>query len=123
MYPYLLKHPLTYSFDKIIDRRGTDSSRWDQYPSSDVLPLSVADMDFAIAPEIQEALIKRIEHGILGYSTQGNLVEKIQDYLKKEYQWSVKAEDILICSGVVPSLYMIPRSLMDQNDPQQNLME
>ena len=107
---------MTYSFDKIIDRRGTNSSRWDQYPSSDVLPLSVADMDFAIAPEIQEALIKRIEHGILGYSTQGNLVDKIQDYLKKEYQWSVKAEDILICSGVVPSLYMIPRSLMDQND-------
>ena len=107
---------MTYSFDKIIERRGTNSSRWDQYPSADVLPLSVADMDFAVAPEIQEALIKRIEHGILGYTTQGQLVEQIQDYLRKEYQWAVKEEDILICSGVVPSLYMIPRSLMGPDD-------
>ena len=48
---------MTYSFDKIIDRRNTNSSRWDQYQSSDILPLSIADMDFAIAPEIQAALI------------------------------------------------------------------
>ncbi|MEY4625174.1 MAG: hypothetical protein RL061_699, partial [Pseudomonadota bacterium] len=80
---------MTYSFDKIIDRRNTYSSRWDQYQSTDILPLSVADMDFAIAPEIQAALVKRIEHGILGYSHEGNLTEKIQAYLKEEFSWSV----------------------------------
>lgn len=107
---------MPYSFDTIINRHNTDSSRWDQYKAADILPLSVADMDFAIAPEIQDALTKRIEHGILGYTHQGLLAEKIQDYLKKEYQWSVNAEDILICNGVVPSLYMVPRSLMESND-------
>ena len=107
---------MTYSFDKIIDRRNTNSSRWDQYESSDILPLSVADMDFAIAPEIQTALVKRIEHGILGYSHQGDLTEKIQAYLKKEFQWSVDQEDILVCAGVVPSLYMIPKVLMNHDD-------
>ena len=107
---------MTYSFDKAIDRRNTNSSRWDQYQSTDILPLSVADMDFAIAPEIQAALVKRIEHGILGYTTQGNLTEKIQAYLKKEFTWAVNQEDILICSGVVPSLYMIPKVLMGDDD-------
>ena len=107
---------MTYSFDKAIDRRNTNSSRWDQYQSTDILPLSVADMDFAIAPEIQAALVKRIEHGILGYTTQGNLTEKIQAYLKKEFAWAVNQEDILICSGVVPSLYMIPKVLMGDDD-------
>jgi len=107
---------MTYSFDKIIDRRNTNSSRWDQYQSTDILPLSVADMDFAIAPEIQAALVKRIEHGILGYSHEGNLTEKIQAYLKEEFSWSVNREDILICAGVVPSLYMMPKVLMDHDD-------
>jgi bifunctional pyridoxal-dependent enzyme with beta-cystathionase and maltose regulon repressor activities len=81
---------MTYSFDKVIDRRNTNSSRWDQYQSTDILPLSVADMDFAIAPEIQAALVKRIEHGILGYTTQGNLTEKIQAYLKNFLGLSIK---------------------------------
>ena len=58
-------HTMTYNFDQCPDRRGTESVKWDLYPGT--LPLWVADMDFKVAPEIQEALQKRLEHGVFGY--------------------------------------------------------
>ena len=54
-----------YNFDEIIDRRNSESVKWDLYPGT--LPMWVADMDFRIAPEIQEALQKRLDHGVFGY--------------------------------------------------------
>ena len=54
-----------YNFDEIVDRRGTESVKWDLDPG--VLPMWVADMDFRIAPEIQEALQRRLDHGVFVY--------------------------------------------------------
>ena len=56
---------MTYNFDQCPDRRGTESVKWDLYPGT--LPMWVADMDFAVAPEIREALQKRLDHGVFGY--------------------------------------------------------
>jgi len=58
---------MQYDFDKIIDRQGTNALKWEIYPK-DVLPLWVADMDFAVAPPIIEQIKKRLEHPIFGYS-------------------------------------------------------
>ena len=57
---------MKFDFDKVIDRRGTGSLKWD-VPENE-LPMWVADMDFQTAPCIREALSARVEHGIFGYS-------------------------------------------------------
>jgi len=57
-----------FDFDKIIPRRGTNSYKWDEPNDADVLPMWVADMDFPTAPCIINALKKRVEHGIFGYT-------------------------------------------------------
>ena len=59
---------MNYSFDELITRRGSGSVKWDEMPSDDVLPLWVADMDFRAAPCIMDALRRRVEHGVLGYT-------------------------------------------------------
>ena len=58
---------MKYDFDKTIDRRGTNSYKWDSAPEG-VLPMWVADMDFRTAPAIIDALQKRVAHGIFGYT-------------------------------------------------------
>jgi len=58
---------MVYDFDALTNRRGTNSMKWD-VPEQE-LPMWVADMDFETAPEIREALKKRVEHGIFGYTT------------------------------------------------------
>ena len=55
-------------FDNVVERRGTDSSKWGKYDGVDVLPFWVADMDFRAPPFIREALQQRLDHGIFGYS-------------------------------------------------------
>ena len=58
---------MSHDFDKLTDRRGSNSLKWDITERE--LPMWVADMDFETAPEITEALKKRAEHGIFGYTT------------------------------------------------------
>lgn len=74
-----------YDFNKIIDRRNTDCLKYDfaiqRGRPADVLPFWVADMDFPIAREIKETLIKRCEHGIFGYS------EATDGYFKALHAW------------------------------------
>ena len=59
----------TFDFDRIIDRRDGDSIKWNRYAGRDVLPMWVADMDFAAAPAVLDALHRRIDHGVFGYSS------------------------------------------------------
>ena len=57
-----------YNFDEIIDRRGTSCNKWEYNIPEDVIPMWVADMDFETVPEVQEALVQRVAHGVYGYS-------------------------------------------------------
>ena len=57
-----------YNFDEIIDRRGTSCNKWEYNVPEDVVPMWVADMDFAAAPEIREAMQKRLDHPVYGYN-------------------------------------------------------
>ena len=59
---------MKYNFDEIIDRRGTNSYKWDLVKEEGVIPMWVADMDFQTAPCVIEALQKRVAHGIFGYT-------------------------------------------------------
>ena len=104
---------MTTSFDQIIDRSQTQSVRWSSHPK-EVIPLWVADMDFACPPCIQDALHQRIEHGIYGYTKASEHVrEAIIAYLQRRYQWQILPEWLVFLPSVVTGLYLIPSLLSD----------
>lgn len=92
---------MKYNFDLILDRRASDSIKWNLF-EEDVLPLWVADMDFLSPPEVLDALRKRIDHGVFGYSKiQDKTKSAVQNWLLSRHGWKVQVEDILIIPGVV----------------------
>jgi cysteine-S-conjugate beta-lyase len=95
---------MKYDFDKVIERKGTDSLKWTKY-GDDVIPLWVADMDFPSAEPILQALHHRIDHGIYGYTrpTQ-ELRDVVRRRLKTPYGWTIEDEDIIFLPGLVVGL-------------------
>jgi cystathionine beta-lyase len=78
---------MTFDFDQVFDRHNTGSTKWSRYPA-DVLPMWVADMDFAAPPVIIQALQKRLEHPMVGYSVASDdLREAIVADLWNKYAW------------------------------------
>lgn len=95
---------MKYDFDQVIERRGTDSNKWQRY-GDDVVPLWVADMDFVSADPIIHALHQRIDHGIFGYTRPTQELRRvIQERLKRLYRWEIREEDILFLPGLVSGL-------------------
>lgn len=110
-HPCLTERFMTYSFDTIFDRRKTESVKWNLFPK-DVLPLWVADMDFAVPPVVTEALSQRIAHPIYGYpKVQEGLIAAIQAHLQRKYEWQVDAEHFLFLPGVVISFNLATQAL------------
>jgi len=109
--------PSGFSFDTPIDRRGTSSSKWDKYGDRDVIPMWVADMDFACAPPIVEALRRRVDHGIYGYSQPpATLVDATLGYLEREHGWKVEPEWIVWLPGLVVGLNVVARAFGHEGD-------
>jgi len=95
---------MKYDFDHVIERKGTDSIKWQRY-GNDVLPLWVADMDFVSPEPVIRALHERVDHRVFGYTTAGeDLVRVIQERLRRLYAWEVPAEHIIFVPGVVTGL-------------------
>ena len=104
---------MTHDFDRVIERRGTGSSKWFKYPP-DVLPLWVADMDFASPEPVTRALRERVEHGVFGYGHQlevTELSEVFADRLHKRYGWRVAPEALVMLPGVIPGFNVASRML------------
>ena len=98
------------------DRRGTGSSKWNRYPD-DVLPLWVADMDFAVAPCIVDALRGRLDHPVFGYSVaEDSLRKRIVDRLAARHGWHVATEHLVFLPGVEPGFNMALRGLLAPGD-------
>jgi cystathionine beta-lyase len=100
-------------FDRVIERRGTGSSKWFKY-DADVLPLWVADMDFPSPEPVVRALRERVEHGVFGYGHQlevTELHEVFADRLHKRYGWRVSPEAIVPIPGVIPGFNLACRVL------------
>ncbi len=98
-----------YSFDNMIERRNTHSVKWDEmerfFGVKDVLPMWIADMDFQAPPPVIEALSKRVEHGIFGYTAiPSSLKEALCEWLQKRHQWTVEPTWMSFSTGVVPAL-------------------
>ncbi|TXF79478.1 MalY/PatB family protein [Chryseobacterium sp.] len=102
-----------YDFDEIIDRRGTDSVKWDLAQDPEVLPMWVADMDFRTAPEITEALINKVSGGLFGYgSIPENFYESIIGWWRDVHHFTVRREWILAGPGMIPTLSAIVRTFL-----------
>lgn len=101
-------------FDVIINRRGTDSYKWDLDPheyNTDIIPMWVADMDFECPPEIKAALQKRVAHGIFGYTRRSkSYTDAILNWISRRYHWAVKPEWLAFCPpGIIPAVYALIR--------------
>ena len=103
-----------FNFDERIVRRGTNCVKWDAEFSThhspltahqETIPLWVADMDFRVAPAIQQAIERRAAHGVFGYThVPEAYYEAIISWFKRRHQWEIEREDILYTTGVVPAI-------------------
>ena len=107
---------MKYDFDRVIERRGTDSYKWKDY-RDDVLPMWVADMDFVSAEPIIQALHQRIDHGVFGYTRPTlELRAVIQERLKEVYQWEIGEEEIVFLPGLVTGLNLFYHAFSNPGD-------
>jgi cystathionine beta-lyase len=124
---------MSYNFDHKIDRSHTGSVKWEFVPDwndpdeknwinackaqSQIIPMWVADMDFACPEPVLSALKQRVDHGIFGYthSDSGDLAA-IVDWMKKRHGWRIQKDWIVSTPGVVPALHMLVRALTHPGD-------
>jgi cystathionine beta-lyase len=107
---------MDFDFTTVIDRRGTACAKWSRF-APDVLPMWVADMDFAAAPAIIAALHRRLEHPVLGYGVASEaLREQVVAMLQAEYGWQVSPDTLLFLPGVVPGFNMALKAFCAPGD-------
>jgi cysteine-S-conjugate beta-lyase len=107
---------MIFDFDRVIDRRSTDSNKWRKYPS-DVLPLWVADMDFPSPPAVVQALRARVDHGFFGYLMEKpELHEVVAERVAKRYGWNVSPDAVMLLPGVIAGFNLALRALTSPGD-------
>ena len=103
-------------FDRIIDRRGSDSIKWSLY-GDDVLPMWVADMDFRCPDPVIEALQHRVEHGIYGYVREpSGIREVLVDRLKRRFDWTIAPESIVFLPNVYVGFHLAAHAVTQAAD-------
>ena len=104
-----------FDFESVIDRTNTNSLKWDLF--GDDLPMWVADMDFKVAPAIQNAILKRANHPIFGYTiVPDELYEAYIGWWQRRYGFEMSREDLAYAMGVMPSISSMIRCLTDETD-------
>src|SRR3990172_2754507 len=100
-----------YDFDSVIDRRSTNSLKWNLY-GKDVLPLWLADMDFISPEPVRDALRRAVEHGILGYEfPTKDLRETVAARMEKLYDWKISPESVIATPGVIAGFTAAARAV------------
>jgi len=106
-----------FDFDTPIDRKNTDSLKWDFFKAPEIISMWLADMDFYSPPQVQEALRKQVDHGVFGYTLPPKeLKQEIASLLLKHYNWAIKTEWILWLPGLVTGLNVACRTAGRQGD-------
>ncbi len=104
-------------FDEIIPRRGTDSCKWDKAEEEGIIPMWVADMDFRAAPAIIEALQKKVDLGIFGYTwIPQEYYDAIINWFDRRHGWEIRRETILSVPSVVSGVAVVLRALTKPGD-------
>lgn len=126
--------PQSRNLNEFYPRQGTGSAKWETIPGDNgelivgdhahpsrgdqqLLPMWVADMDFRVPEPVIEAMKKRVEHGIFGYTIIGDeYYQAVIDWIGRRTDWQIKKEWIVDASGIVPALYLIVRTFTDPGD-------
>lgn len=119
---------MKYNFDEIIERRGTNSFKWDSQEllkewgitdhfNENTISLFTADMDIAVAPAIEEAMRKTVGNRIYGYSLPSHIYyESIIKWFKRKHNWDIKKEEIIYAPGTVFALGIAIRAYSNEGD-------
>lgn len=112
---------MKYNFDKSINRLNTSSVKWDYldrvFGNREVIPLWVADMDFEAPQPVIDAIVKRAQHGIYGYTEKpDSFYDSIVNWMEKRHGWHINKEWITVCPGVVPALCLSILSFTEPGD-------
>jgi cysteine-S-conjugate beta-lyase len=110
-----------YDFDRVIDRRNMLSLKWDRcvrdFGLPDVIPMWVADMDFAAPPAVVDAVTRRAAHGVYGYaSTPESLWEAVIEWLRDRHGWAVERRWLARAPGVVPAVSLCVNAFTSPGD-------
>ena len=108
---------MTHDFDRTVDRRGTNSLKWDLYKGKEIIPLWVADMDFRVSPAIIRALQAHVNHGVFGYTlVPDELIDVVIGRLATQYQWKIERDWIVWLPGLVTGINVACRAVGDTGD-------
>lgn len=114
---------MKYDFETRVNRKNTGSFKWDQMygwnpnVSEDVIPLSVADMEFKNPPEVIEGLKDFLDEAILGYTGHyDSFLQSVVDWHQKRHNWEIKKEWIVSTPGIVAAFYGAIRAFTKKND-------
>ena len=112
---------MNYNFDEIINRNGTDSVKWDaverRWGRNDLIPMWVADMDFRTAPFVIDALKKRLDHEVLGYTFAcKEWAESIINWLKERHGWEIREDMLTFTPGIVRGLAFAIHCFTEKGD-------
>lgn len=110
-----------HNFDEIIERRGTQCIKHDfnldYFGSDDIIPMWVADMDFRTPDFVMEAIRKRAEHDIMGYTKRSaGFFQAIVDWYERRQNWPIKTDWIVFTPGIVPALHFSVRAFTSPGD-------
>ena len=101
-----------HDFDTLVKRRGTGASKWDKAPDDETIPLWVADMDFRTAPVIIEALRRRVDHGVFGYTyVDDSYYAALKGWFSMRHGYMIDTDMVIYTSGVVPALSAIIKAM------------
>jgi cystathionine beta-lyase len=111
----------TLSFDRLIDRTGTDSQKFDgrqqYFGRPDITPMWVADMDFAVPECVSDALTRRAAHPVFGYTLYPeSLYQSVIGWFQRRHDWTIERDWILMMPGVVPSLHACCLALAEEGE-------
>jgi cystathionine beta-lyase len=119
---------MKYDFDEIINRRNTHSVKWDSGEllkiwgitdtfDENTIPLFTADMDIAVPPQIEEAMVKTARQRIYGYSLpMNNYYKAIIDWHKTRYDWTIERDEIVYCPGTVSAIGIAIKAFTNEGD-------
>lgn len=108
---------MEFDFDTPIERRASDSLKWAKYAGRDVLPMWVADMDFAAPPAVMAALHRRVDHGVFGYgATPPSIAEAVVEALARDHAWRIEPGWLVWLPGLVTGLNVACRAVGEPGD-------
>jgi cystathionine beta-lyase len=110
-----------YDFDSVIDRRSTNSIKWDFLNKllceQDVLPMWIADMDFQSPAPVIDAVKKIADRGVFGYTgVQQSYYDALTSWMKRRHSWDIQKDWVIFTPGVVPALHMLIQAFSEPGD-------